>query len=99
MRRRRSCISPPLNTTGRRRLRCTAPKSRSESDLLDVYGLGALVARLLLVGDLGALAQRSIAVAEDAAEVDEQVAATLIGCDEAEALVVREPLDRPGTHR
>src|SRR3954451_8308994 len=90
-------MSPPLNTMGRRRLRCPPPAW--ELDLLDVDGLGAFVARLLLVGDLGSLAQRAVAVAEDPAEVDEQVTAALVGRDEAEALVVAEPLDRPGTHR
>ena len=58
-----------------------------------------LVALLLLVGDLGTLGERPIAVSRDAREMDEQVAAALVGRDEAEALVVAEPLDRAGTHR
>src|SRR5262245_31931013 len=68
-------------------------------DLDDVDRLWALVAVLLLEGDLGALAQRAVAVTVDAGEMDEEVATSAIGRDEPEALFVREPLDRSGTHR
>src|SRR5690242_6267034 len=69
------------------------------SEFHDVDRLWALVAVLLLEGDLGALAQRAVAVTVDAGEVDEEVAPTAVGRDEPEALLVREPLDRSGTHR
>src|SRR5688572_28760027 len=83
---------PALNTTDRPGLLC------SELQLQHVDGLGALVALLLFVGDLGAFDERAVAVARDAREVDEQVAAALVGRDEAESLVVAEPLDRAGAH-
>src|SRR3954453_11898767 len=67
-------------------------------DLLDVDGLGALVAHLLLVRDLRALGEGAIAVADDPRVVDEQVSAALIGRDEAEALVVAEPLHGSSGH-
>src|SRR3954451_1581486 len=85
---------PALNTTHPPGLRA----GRAELELGDVDRLRALVALLLVVGDLRALRERPVAVARDAAEVDEQVPAALIGRDEAEALVVAEPLDRPGAH-
>src|SRR4051812_5187035 len=71
---------------------------RVRLDLGDVDGLGPLVAGFLLVGDLRALRQRAIAVAGDAGVVHEQVPAAFVGRDEAEALVVTEPLDRPRCH-
>src|SRR3954466_9927266 len=82
---------PALNTT-----RPTALRGRLQ--LGGVARLRALVALVLVVGDLRALGERAVAVARDAAEMDEQVPATLIWGDEAEALVVAEPLDRPGAH-
>src|SRR5215218_6378559 len=72
--------------------RGTAP---ARSDLLDVDGLGSFLPILLFVRHLRSLGQRAVAVADDAREVNEQVPAALVGRDEAEALVVREPLDRP----
>src|SRR3712207_8839515 len=45
--------------------------------ILDVDGLGALVALLLLVGHASALRERAIAVADDAGVVDEEVSAAL----------------------
>src|SRR4051794_13671341 len=83
---------PALNTTARPGLRDVS------SELRYVDRLRALVALLLVVGDLRAFGERAVAVAGDAAEMDEQVPAALIGRDEAEALVVAEPLDRPGAH-
>src|SRR5829696_2144875 len=82
---------PALNTT-------CPPGLRPASELRDVDRLRPLVALFLVVGDLRALGERAVTVSRDAAEVDEQVAAALIGRDEAEALVVAEPLDRPGAH-
>src|SRR3954454_17334790 len=78
--------------------RKAAVKQPGVLDLLDVDGLGALVAHLLLVGDLRALGEAPIAVADDARVVDEQVPAALIGRDEAESLVVAEPLHGSGGH-
>src|SRR5690349_24967782 len=80
-------------------MRFPRSRDRSLSDLLDVDRLRTLVAVLLLEGDLGALAQRTVAVAVDAREVHEEIPPTPIGRDEAEALLVREPLDRAGAHR
>src|SRR5262245_37277168 len=90
---------PALNTTDRPGLWCAGAGPAGLSELLDVYGLRALVALLLFVGDLCTLGERAIAVARDAREVDEEVTASLVGRDEPEALVVAEPLDRTGTHR
>src|SRR5215210_3568235 len=64
----------------------------------DVDRLRALVAGLGIEGDLRALGQRLEAVGVDAGVVDEEVLATLIGRDEAEALVVVEPLHGSGRH-
>src|SRR5690606_1837277 len=61
-------------------------------ELLHVDGLGPLLPGLLVVGDLGALGQRAIAVSDDRAVVDEEVARTLVGRDEPEPLLVAEPL-------
>src|SRR5215470_9813131 len=74
-------------------------RTMRQSDFHDVDRLRALIAVLLLEGDLGALAQRAVAVTVDAGEVDEEVATSAVGRDESEALFVREPLDRSGTHR
>src|SRR5690349_14682309 len=59
---------------------------------LYVDRLGALVAGLLVVGDLCSLAERLETLAGDAAVMDEEVLAGLVRGDEAEALVVVEPL-------
>src|SRR3954469_5220481 len=72
--------------------------SRRELDLLDVDRLRALVARLLLVGDLRALGQGAEAAARDRGVMDEEVPAAVIRGDEAVALLVVEPLDRSGRH-
>src|SRR5262245_28519307 len=58
----------------------------------NVYRAGAFVSGLGLVRDLGALIERAKAVAGDRALVDEQVLRAVIGGDEAEALLVAEPL-------
>src|SRR4051812_5852990 len=64
----------------------------------DVDGLRPLVAGLGVVGDLRALSERLEAARVDAGVVDEQVLATLVRRDEAEALVVVEPLNGSGCH-
>src|SRR3954462_10313705 len=64
----------------------------------DVDRLRALVALLLLVGDTRSLRQRAVPVRVDAAVMDEQVAVALVRRDEAEPLVVAEPLDGPCGH-
>src|SRR3954453_9378985 len=74
------------------------PPARPSSDLLDVYGLRALVALLFLIGHLRGLAKRLEAIPADAGVMHEQVAAAVVGCDEAVALLVVEPLDGPGCH-
>src|SRR3954452_23315481 len=63
-----------------------------------VDGLGPLVAGLGVIGDLRALGQRLEAAGVDAGVVDEEVLATVVRRDEAEALVVVEPLDGSGCH-
>src|SRR5918995_3959199 len=60
--------------------------------------LGALLAFAELVFDLRALGERTEPVALDGGEVHERVLAPLIGGDEAEALLVAEPLHDPGCH-
>src|SRR3954447_1381111 len=64
----------------------------------DVDRLGPLVALLLVVGDARSLRQRAVPVRVDAGVMDEQVAVALVRRDEAEPLVVAEPLDGPGGH-
>src|SRR4051794_28975059 len=64
----------------------------------DVDGLGALVPGLSVVRDLRTLGQRLEAAGVDAGVVDEEVLASLVRRDEAEALVVVEPLDNSGGH-
>src|SRR5438270_5200649 len=78
-----------------------SPRSRSgfrRSDRLDVYGLGSLVALLGVVGHLRTLLQRPVALTVDSGVVDKQVLVAVIGCDEAEPLVVAEPLDCASWH-
>src|SRR3954471_7002741 len=65
---------------------------------LDVRRGGALGTRLGLVADLRTLGERFEAAAGDARVVDEQVLALVVGRDEAEALLVAEPLDGSGCH-
>src|ERR671919_2442924 len=68
------------------------------SDEADVHRLRSLVARLLLVLDLGVLGERLEALTVDAGVVHEQVAVAIIGSDEAVTLLVVEPLDGSGRH-
>src|SRR5438445_4242746 len=70
----------------------------SALDRLDVDGLRPLVAGLGVKGHLRALGKRLEAVAADAAVMDEEILATIVRSDEAEALVVVEPLDGAAWH-
>src|SRR5436190_17575560 len=67
-------------------------------DRRDVDGLGAFVAGLGVEGDLRALGERVVAVADDPGVVDEEVLARLIGGDKPEPLVVAEPLHGSAWH-
>src|SRR3954453_13928318 len=71
---------------------------RSALEERDVDGLRALVARLGVIRDLRALGEGAEAVRVDAGVVHEEVLAPLVGRDEAEALVVVEPLNDSGGH-
>src|SRR5271166_1191195 len=73
-------------------LRCFRSKPASPLDGLDVYGLGALVALLRVIGNLRALLKRAVALAVDAGVMDEQVLVAVIRGDETKPLVVAEPL-------
>src|SRR3954463_12994427 len=64
----------------------------------DVDGLRALVAVLGVVGDPRALCEGAEPVRVDARVVDEEVLAALVRSDEAEALLVAEPLHGSGCH-
>src|SRR3954453_24030769 len=75
-----------------------SPPSAPRLERGDVDGLRPLVAGLGVIGDLRALGQRLEAVRVDAGVVDEQVLATLVRRDEAQALVAVEPLDGSGCH-
>src|SRR5262249_37806349 len=94
---RRSEVAPEQPKRGYETRRAGPDQGRG-LHLLDVDRLRPLRALLLLVGDLRALRERAVAVARDAAEMDEQVTPAIVGCDEAEALVVAEPLDGSGCH-
>src|SRR5438552_2515983 len=78
------------------RSRPAVPKALSQ---LDVRGLGSLVAGFGVVGDLCALGERAVALADDCTVMDEQVLGLVIGRDEPKSLVVAEPLDGSGSHR
>src|SRR5918998_6815320 len=98
-----SSILSSFDTTRPSSAKCGArprrePRQRGPSQLLDVHGLRALVALLLLVGDLGVLLQGSEALSVDARVMDKEVAAALVRGDEAVALLVVEPLDGSGWH-
>src|SRR4051794_15641569 len=68
------------------------------SDRAHVDRARPLVTGLRLEADLGALGQGAMAVADDRALVDEEILRAIVGLDEAEALVVVEPLDCSGRH-
>ncbi len=63
------------------------------SDLLDVGGLGALLALSDFEADALILVQRAEAAALDGGVVNEEISAALVGGDESEALFSVEPLD------
>src|SRR4051794_17932431 len=64
----------------------------------DVRGLRPFRALAELEFDLRPFGQRPEAIAGDPGEVDECVLASVIGRDEAEALLVTEPLHDTGSH-
>src|SRR5215210_2513714 len=64
----------------------------------DVDGLGALVPGLRVEAHASALGESLEALRVDARVVDEEVLARVVRRDEAEALVVVEPLDGSGGH-
>src|SRR5215210_2583719 len=68
------------------------------SDLRDVDGLRALVARFLVIGDLRVLLEGLEAAPVDAGVMHEEVAIAFVRRDEAVPLLVVEPLDGPGRH-
>src|SRR3954447_12289905 len=68
-------------------------RQRDLLDRTDVDCLRPLVAGLGLVLHTRALGERAVALGLDAAVVDEEVLAAFIGSDEAEALLVAEPLN------
>src|SRR6476619_699366 len=74
------------------------PPTKLGLERRDVRGARALRALLGLIRDLGALCEGLEALAGDGAVVDEEVLGPLVGRDEAEALVVAEPLDGSGSH-
>src|SRR5580693_8439140 len=69
-------------TEGPPRRALTGRSTLLGSDRLDVYGLGALVALLRVVGDLCALLQRAVTLAVDPGVMDEEVLVAVIGGDE-----------------
>src|SRR5215210_4028535 len=91
----------PWNNGSERRGPAVSGMPRRAGVLLErrhVDGLGALVPGLSVVGNLRALGQRLESAGVDAAVMDEEVLASLVRGDEAEALVVVEPLDGSGGH-
>src|SRR3954452_23761942 len=74
------------------------PASSDGSDLLNVRCGRALLALLLVVAHLRALGERLEAAALDRGVMDEKILAAFIGRDEAEALVVVEPLNGACCH-
>src|SRR3982750_74096 len=100
----RACFSSRFSTSLRSRLSFAIVVFRlpleaiQALERLDVRGRGALRTLLRVEAHLRALGERLEAAALDRVEVDEQVLARLIGRDEAEALVVVEPLDGSCCH-
>src|SRR3954452_9998095 len=69
-----------------------APWARIRLERPDVLRLRALLALLGVVGDLRALAERAVPVSLDRAVMDEEILAAVVRRDEAETLLVGEPL-------
>src|SRR3954449_11126146 len=88
---RSQCRDSSPSGSGRNERQC-------DLDGPDVDCLRTLVARFGLVLHARALGERAVALGLDAAVVDEEVLAAFIGRDEAEALLVAEPLDRACCH-
>src|SRR6202042_1619635 len=86
-------VSPPARSAPRMGGWGAAARTEAPLNLVDVDGFGPLRGGLLLIGDLAALGERAVAVGRDARVVDEQVATTVVGGDEAEPLLVAEPFD------
>src|SRR5262249_48942076 len=85
--------------TARRSGPCHASRVvRRRLQRADVDGLGALVAGLGVEAHAGALGEGAEPLRVDARVVDEEVLAGVVRRDEAEALVVVEPLDGSGGH-
>src|SRR6476469_4177694 len=74
------------------------PAWSDDSDLLNVRCGRALLALLLVIAHLRALGERLEAAALDRRMVNEEVLAALIRSDEAESLVVVEPLNGSCCH-
>src|SRR3954471_15806252 len=96
---RAPCRRSPLND--RRPAEAGRPAFSGAGERLqrgDVDCLGALVPGLGVVADARAFGERLEALGVDAGVVDEEVLAGIVRRDEAEALVVVEPLDGSGGH-
>src|SRR3954453_23719591 len=94
---------PPARRRPRRRSTSsseawTARSTRLRLEDGDVRGVRALGARLGVVGAPGARGQGLEPRAVDAGVVDEQVLAAVLRRDQAEALLVAEPLHGSGGH-
>src|SRR4051812_8938450 len=74
-------------------------RGEARLDGLNVHCVRTLGPVLSVVADLRALGQRLEAVAGNAGVVHEQVLALIVGRDEAEALLVAEPLHSSGSHQ
>src|SRR5437588_6160520 len=92
-----TCRSTSLSLAARRSFCCCAIVGMS-LERRDVRGLRALGARLGIEGDLRPLGQGAIALSGDGRVVHEEVLPTLVRRDEAEPLVIAEPLDGSGGH-
>src|SRR4051812_9842488 len=86
-------LGRPINARGPAEASPLKVNRSRGSDRADVDRLRSLVAGLGLVLHARALGERAVAIGLDAAVVDEEVLAAFIGCDEAEALLVAEPLN------
>src|SRR4051812_16762317 len=86
-------LGRPINARGPAEASPLKVNRSRGSDRADVDRLRSLVAGLGLVLHARALGERAVAIGLDAAVVDEEVLAAFIGSDEAEALLVAEPLN------
>src|SRR4051794_2608335 len=83
-----------------RRARRSGPVAKHEWELREVHvrGVRTLGALLRVVGDLRTLGEGTEAVPLDRREMHEEVLAPVLRRDEAEALLVAEPLDGSDGH-